>query len=262
MKNYADREMNDLNRNIQAAQLRVNDIFAAIGRTYYNENQETPQGAYIQMFSDLRATQEQIKQMETRIKFLNGIVVCTKCKSDNSVHSAFCSVCGTRLPHTFSSDNANRCRNCGSVINPGQMFCGSCGVKVENGADIQQSVNRPQPDFSSSAQTIAQPQHQENPEMPQDMRTEQAIQHEAAVPTEPVPEAVMNSGQDAVMQSAAETAADTEQVMQPFSEQSEKPAEEQEAIHEPSEQKRVCPNCKTPVVAEDALFCAECGTRL
>ena len=152
MRSNADREINDINRNIQAAQMRINEIYAAIGRTYRAET-ENPQGAYIQMFADLKATEEQIEQMNTRVKFLNGIVVCTNCHSDNSVNAAFCSVCGSRLPHTMVADGANRCTRCGNIINPGQMFCGVCGTKVEN-MPVQ-----PQPQFNEApVQPEVQPQ--------------------------------------------------------------------------------------------------------
>ena len=199
MRSNADREINDINRNIQAAQMRINEIYAAIGRTYRAET-ENPQGAYIQMFADLKATEEQIEQMNTRVKFLNGIVVCTNCHSDNSVNAAFCSVCGSRLPHTMVADGANRCTRCGNIINPGQMFCGVCGTKVEN-IPVQ-----PQPQFNEApAQPEVQPQVNEI--------------HEAVT--------------------------------------------EEMQVTEPQEAKqRVCPNCHTPIEADDAVFCAECGTRL
>lgn len=205
MRSNADREINDINRNIQAAQMRINEIYAAIGRTYRAET-ENPQGAYIQMFADLKATEEQIEQMNTRVKFLNGIVVCTNCHSDNSVNAAFCSVCGTRLPHTMVADGANRCTRCGNIINPGQMFCGVCGTKVEN-IPVQP---QPQPQFNGApapAQLEVQPQPQSN-------EIYEAV-------TEEMPA-----------------------------------AEPQEA------KQRVCPNCHTPIEADDAVFCAECGTRL
>ena len=201
MRSNADREINDINRNIQAAQMRINEIYAAIGRTYRAET-ENPQGAYIQMFADLKATEEQIEQMNTRVKFLNGIVVCTNCHSDNSVNAAFCSVCGTRLPHTMVADGANRCTRCGNIINPGQMFCGVCGTKVEN-IPVQPEV-QPQPQFNEAP---AQPQPQSN-------EIYEAVTEEMPV------------------------------------------AEPQEA------KQRVCPNCHTPIEADDAVFCAECGTRL
>ena len=214
MRNNADREINDINRNIQAAQMRINEIYAAIGRTYRAET-ENPQGAYIQMFADLKATEEQIEQMNTRVKFLNGIVVCTNCHSDNSVNAAFCSVCGSRLPHTMVADGANRCTRCGNIINPGQMFCGVCGTKVEN-IPVQ-----PQPQFNEAP---VQPEMQPQPQF-----------NEAPVQPEVQPQ--VNEIHEAV----------TEEMQ----------------VTEPQEAKqRVCPNCHTPIEADDAVFCAECGTRL
>lgn len=210
MRSNADREINDINRNIQAAQMRINEIYAAIGRTYRAET-ENPQGAYIQMFADLKATEEQIEQMNTRVKFLNGIVVCTNCHSDNSVNAAFCSVCGSRLPHTMVADGANRCTRCGNIINPGQMFCGVCGTKVEN-IPVQ-----PQPQFN------------EAPVQPQPQFNEAPVQPEVQPQVNEIHEAV------------------TEEMQ----------------VTEPQEAKqRVCPNCHTPIEADDAVFCAECGTML
>lgn len=223
MRSNADREINDINRNIQAAQMRINEIYAAIGRTYRAET-ENPQGAYIQMFADLKATEEQIEQMNTRVKFLNGIVVCTNCHSDNSVNAAFCSVCGSRLPHTMVADGANRCTRCGNIINPGQMFCGVCGTKVEN-IPVQ-----PQPQFNEApVQPKVQPQPQFNETPVQPQFNEAPVQPEVQPQVNEIHEAV------------------TEEMQ----------------VTEPQEAKqRVCPNCHTPIEADDAVFCAECGTRL
>ena len=230
MRSNADREINDINRNIQAAQMRINEIYAAIGRTYRAET-ENPQGAYIQMFADLKATEEQIEQMNTRVKFLNGIVVCTNCHSDNSVNAAFCSVCGSRLPHTMVADGANRCTRCGNIINPGQMFCGVCGTKVENipvqpQPQFNEAPVQPQPQFNEAP---VQPQFNETPVQPQPQFNEAPAQPEVQPQVNEIHEAV------------------TEEMQ----------------VTEPQEAKqRVCPNCHTPIEADDAVFCAECGTRL
>ena len=229
MRSNADREINDINRNIQAAQMRINEIYAAIGRTYRAET-ENPQGAYIQMFADLKATEEQIEQMNTRVKFLNGIVVCTNCHSDNSVNAAFCSVCGSRLPHTMIADGATRCTRCGNIINPGQMFCGVCGTKVEN-IPVQ-----PQPQFNEApVRPEVQPQPQFN---------------EAPVQPEVQPQPQFN---EALVQPE----------VQPQVNEIHEAVTEEMQVTEPQETKqRVCPNCHTPIEADDAVFCAECGTRL
>lgn len=237
MRSNADREINDINRNIQAAQMRINEIYAAIGRTYRAET-ENPQGAYIQMFADLKATEEQIEQMNTRVKFLNGIVVCTNCHSDNSVNAAFCSVCGTRLPHTMVADGANRCTRCGNIINPGQMFCGVCGTKVEN-IPVQP---QPQPQFNG-APAPAQPEVQPQP---------QPQFNEAPAQPEVQPQPQFN---EAPVQPEAQP--------QPQSNEIYEAVTEEMPVAEPQEAKqRVCPNCHTPIEADDAVFCAECGTRL
>ena len=240
MRSNADREINDINRNIQAAQMRINEIYAAIGRTYRAET-ENPQGAYIQMFADLKATEEQIEQMNTRVKFLNGIVVCTNCHSDNSVNAAFCSVCGSRLPHTMVADGANRCTRCGNIINPGQMFCGVCGTKVEN-IPVQ-----PQPQFNEApVQPEVQPQPQFN---------------EAPVP--PQPQFNEAPAQPEVQPQPQFNEAPVQPEVQPQVNEIHEAVTEEMQVTEPQEAKqRVCPNCHTPIEADDAVFCAECGTRL
>lgn len=236
MRSNADREINDINRNIQAAQMRINEIYAAIGRTYRAET-ENPHGAYIQMFADLKATEEQIEQMNTRVKFLNGIVVCTNCHSDNSVNAAFCSVCGSRLPHTMVADGANRCTRCGNIINPGQMFCGVCGTKVEN-IPVQ-----PQPQFNG-APVQPQPQFNEAPAQPQPQFNEAPAQPEVQ------PQPQFNE-------------APAHPEVQPQVNEIHEAVTEEMQVTEPQEAKqRVCPNCHTPIEADDAVFCAECGTRL
>ena len=240
MRSNADREINDINRNIQAAQMRINEIYAAIGRTYRAET-ENPQGAYIQMFADLKATEEQIEQMNTRVKFLNGIVVCTNCHSDNSVNAAFCSVCGSRLPHTMVADGANRCTRCGNIINPGQMFCGVCGTKVEN-IPVQ-----PQPQFNEAPvrpEVQPQPQFNEAPVQPQPQFNEAPAQPEVQ------PQPQFNE-------------APVQPEVQPQVNEIHEAVTEEMQVTEPQEAKqRVCPNCHTPIEADDAVFCAECGTRL
>jgi rRNA maturation endonuclease Nob1 len=244
MRSNADREINDINRNIQAAQMRINEIYAAIGRTYRAET-ENPQGAYIQMFADLKATEEQIEQMNTRVKFLNGIVVCTNCHSDNSVNAAFCSVCGSRLPHTMVADGANRCTRCGNIINPGQMFCGVCGTKVEN-IPVQ-----PQPQFNETpVQPGVQPQPQFNETPVQPGVQPQPQFNEAPVQPEVQPQPQFNE-------------APVQPEVQPQVNEIHEAVTEEMQVTEPQEAKqRVCPNCHTPIEADDAVFCAECGTRL
>lgn len=127
-------EMADLQRSIQENTARVNDIYKYIGRLYYEQAKDSPSADFEPHFKAVKDTLDKIKQMEARIKFINGIVVCTKCEMENGVKSSFCAGCGTRLPHTFAADGANRCGRCGNVLNPGQKFCGVCGAPSDEKA--------------------------------------------------------------------------------------------------------------------------------
>ncbi len=255
MKNNADKEINELTRNIQAAQMRINAISAAIGRAYYMQKKDSPEPEFVQMFSDMAAAEKQVEQMQIRIKFLNGIVVCTNCKADNSVNSAFCNACGSRLPHTFTADGANRCSRCGNIINPGQLFCGNCGQKVENAQQPEAApMPAPAPVQFPAAEPAPAPEPapafepapvitelEPAPAKPDTESSEEAaVTAEAAAP--PVLESV--SAQEAVSEPVV-SEVKTENLWQP----------QPEAV-------RCCPNCNTPVKVADALFCAECGTRL
>lgn len=247
MKNVADKEIGDLTRNIQAAQARMNNICTAIGRAYYADRKDNPEPAYVQMFNDMEATEKQIEQMQTRIKFLNGIVVCTNCKADNSVNSAFCAACGSRLPHTFTADGSNRCTRCGNIINPGQLFCGSCGQKVE-------AAPQPVPAPVTAAAPEPAPVAEAVPQAEPVIATPPQLEPIPVPMPEPIP--VPQPEPIPVPEPAVEFAAAAE----PVPEAVTVPALEYEQPQ--SEGVMCCPNCKTPIKAADALFCAECGTRL
>lgn len=234
-KNIPNREIDDLNRNIQSAQVRINEIYAAIGRAFYAANSENPAPEYAQMFKDMKDTESQIDQWQTRIKFINGIVVCTNCKSDNSVNAAFCAVCGTRLPHTYTSDGANRCNNCGNIINPGQVFCGSCGAKVVSAV--------PQPAPMPVVEPVA-PMPVVAPVVEPVQEVVAPVVETVAPVVEPVAPVVE---QVAPMEYTAPVEVQPEVIPEPVPVM---PAE------------KFCPNCGAVIKEADALFCAECGTRL
>lgn len=130
MKATGNREIDDLQRKQQELAGNMGSIYAALGRAYFEKNGSNPDPAFANFCTQIKDINNQQKQIETRIKFLNGIVVCSNCGLDNGVASSFCAGCGARLPHKMVTDDANRCKNCGNLINPGQRFCGTCGAPV------------------------------------------------------------------------------------------------------------------------------------
>lgn len=222
MKNNVNRELNDIARDFQASQMRVNEIYNAIGRAYFNKTKSNPDMDFIQLFSDLEAVLKQQEQMETRRKFLNGIVVCTNCKADNTVELSFCASCGTRLPHKMApvEDGRVRCVNCGNILQPGQAFCGNCGTKA------------PVPE-SEPAPVAATP-----------------VEPIAAEP--PAATAVVEPVAAPVAEKPAEVVSETIVVDAP----------KEEFYSSPEEFKVFCGNCGTMITNPEAAFCPNCGNKI
>ena len=130
MKNTGNREIDELQMRYQELANKTNSVFTVIGKIYYEQNSTNPGPGYAEHFAVLKESVDQMKKIDTRIKFLIGIVVCSNCGLENGVSSSFCAGCGTRLPHTYANDGVNRCSNCGNVVKPGNKFCGNCGAPV------------------------------------------------------------------------------------------------------------------------------------
>ncbi|MBI2628703.1 zinc ribbon domain-containing protein [Candidatus Pacearchaeota archaeon] len=50
------------------------------------------------------------------------------CKKEVEHHLKFCPACGTKIE---SKNKASICMKCYNIVNAGDLFCGSCGSKVE-----------------------------------------------------------------------------------------------------------------------------------
>lgn len=141
--NNVTRELSDIAVDFQAKQARCNELYTAIGKAYYEKANGNPDEDLREIFMQVDELRAQMEKMETRRKFLNGIVVCTNCKADNNVMLSFCGSCGTRLPHKLAAPNDGqiRCTNCGNVIAPEQAFCGNCGTKApEKAAPVAEEM--------------------------------------------------------------------------------------------------------------------------
>lgn len=270
MKNNVSRELSDIARDFQASQMRANELYNAIGKAYFNKTRYNPSGEFVQLFSDLESVLRQQEQMETRRKFLNGIVVCTNCKADNTVELSFCASCGTRLPHKMApvEDGRIRCTNCGNILQPGQAFCGNCGTKAP--------IAEPQPPVAPVAEQAAPIAEPVAPVV------------ESVAPVEPVATAVVEPVVVPAAEKPVEVVSETivveapaEAVAEPVAEVSEEPVNETPAAEEiaatetsvaetpkeefyssPEEFKMFCGNCGTMITNPEAAFCPNCGNRL
>ena len=186
------------------------------------------------------------EQMETRRKFLNGIVVCSKCKSENNVALSFCANCGTLLPHRQAAPNDGqiRCTKCGNIIQPGQAFCGNCGTKAPEAPAPQAA---PVPPVAPAPQAAPVPPVAPAPVPP-------------AAPEPVIP--VAAPVETAQIQTDSAATVENTPVAQP------EPAEfysapEASAPAAPAQEFKVfCGNCGTMITDPEALFCPNCGNKV
>lgn len=195
MKFGQNKEKNEISKEISSLQDRVNNIYIQIGKLCMKNNDTNPMPEFSEMFEAIKETEKQIELKNARIKFLDGIVICTKCGMENSVEMSFCGGCRTKLPHTYTADGSNRCFRCGAVIAPGKKFCSSCGTPVATEAPAQPTQAAPvsQVVVETPVQPIAQPITQPVAEpivqpVAQPV-VEPTVQPVAELPVEPVAEA-------------------------------------------------------------------------
>ena len=243
----ANREIIDIQRNMQQVQGNINSMYTTIGKMYYSRNVNSPEPEYAAIINEIKASEKTLADMNTRIKFLNGVVTCTKCGADNGVVSAFCSVCGERLPHKVNVNDPTKCRNCGSPLVAGRNFCGVCGTPVTAPKNEEIPVAEPKDEDIP----VAEPKNEEiqvaEPQNEEVFVTEPQSRESAAVESqiEEFSEAVIDENNITTY---------------PFTNE-EKPVADQEPVAKDEERAKFCPKCGTKARTIDALFCAECGTR-
>ena len=251
MKNNVNRELNDIARDFQASQMRANELYNAIGKAYFNKAKGNPDEEFMQMFSELENILRQQEQIETRRKFLNGIVVCTNCKADNTVELSFCASCGTRLPHKMApvDDGRVRCVNCGNIMQPGQAFCGNCGTKAPA------PETTPAPVAATPVEPVAVPEPPVATEA-----VEPVVVPTAEKPVEVVPETVVVETPAEVVTEPVAEAPVAEEIAATEAMVAEAPKEE--FYSSPEEFKIFCGNCGTMITNPEAAFCPNCGNRI
>lgn len=226
MKNNANynitKELSDIARDFQLGQTKCQELYAVIGKQFFETNRENPPQEYANDFSQLEDQLRRLDNMDARRKFLNGIVVCTNCKADNGVELSFCASCGTRLPHKNApvSDGNVRCANCGNVLKPGQAFCGACGTKAPE----------------QKAEPVVEPAPVVAPAIEPTLVVAPVI--------EPAP----------VAEPIVETAATVEVV--------EVPKTYSAPVEESVSTDIVCNRCQNVITNPAALFCPECGNKV
>lgn len=75
----------------------IKDNYAELGVRYYNLFKDNPDPKFQELIANITYAYAEIKDCETRLAWLRGVVYCPKCNSECSAELRFCIKCGTQL---------------------------------------------------------------------------------------------------------------------------------------------------------------------
>ncbi|MCM1105133.1 MAG: zinc-ribbon domain-containing protein [Clostridium sp.] len=132
-------EVNSLEKQVNANQSAVQNLYVEIGRAYYEAHKGDMQGDYAEQCRMITDALNQIAQLQNQIRVKKGIQLCP---------------------------------NCGAQLTPGSMFCAGCGAQVAQPApqqptgSVAQQAPVQQPTGSVAPQAPAQPMDNAAPQAP------------------------------------------------------------------------------------------------
>lgn len=131
-KTLADK--NRIRKDIAAMENELRNRFRDIGEKYYQDNRETPDPEYVDMFTAIAELQASLTEKQHEIELLEGAVICPQCGGSIVIGSRFCPTCGamapTPAPAAQPAAVQSVCPFCGETLSPEAVFCAGCGNKL------------------------------------------------------------------------------------------------------------------------------------
>lgn len=134
-KNFADTT--SLQKGISDSKKKIEQLYAAIGKAYYENHKNDPAAEEAASISEITALFAQIEENNEKIKLLKGVTKCPNCGEDIAPDALFCNNCGTKVVKAAPAAveaapvNAQRlCPTCGQPVGKDNLFCNNCGAKL------------------------------------------------------------------------------------------------------------------------------------
>lgn len=121
-----------LNQSIKDEETKIDSIYQAIGKLYYEKHSLDCEGDFLGLVNEIKNSCQKIADYNNQIISLNNMTICPNCANLVAKGTSFCTKCGTRLEPVVIPDNSQPiCKKCGAILNEGMAFCSSCGAKAE-----------------------------------------------------------------------------------------------------------------------------------
>lgn len=128
-KNFAN--ISKINSLIQDEEKKINDVYFQIGKAYFNEKGDAPDFFAASMVQAVKESLAAIEAYNEQIKEIKGVLTCPVCGADVANQSAFCNLCGAKMPDKHPApvipENSVQCGSCGAYVAADCKFCTACG---------------------------------------------------------------------------------------------------------------------------------------
>jgi ribosomal protein L40E len=235
-------ETTKINGQIKANEKMIEKLIYQVGVQCVNNHINEENTEYEELFKEILRLRNENKEHQEMVHKLNTVKICPQCNFSNNSAAKFCVSCGAPLSSVSplnSEADGKICPNCGSVNSEESMFCVECGTKLEAAPVKPTPVT--EPDLTSVESSNFTSESSGKPA--QDVQAEDLVADEIPV------EAERNSTYQAEDESAASFVS------------AEQPEDDIPVKEEQANDVRVCKACGA-VLADGAMFCVECGTKI
>jgi len=285
-KSKGNDPLSKVTAELGAKNAEIEAAYCALGKAYFAAHEKDAEDglkAHIDAIASSKKRVDLLNELSVR---LQGIKLCPNCKAQITSDSAFCNLCGTKIPEPaplFDDENVY-CNVCASPMPLGQKFCSFCGATLPAVGGKAEAPAAPA--SAPEAPVVEAPAAPvfEEPEVP-----EAPVIEVPEVPEEPVVEAPeapeIPEAPEAPVFEAPEVPEEPAAPEAPVFEAPAAPAPEAPAtqncpacgkvlplgvrfctgcgrdLSAPAPAQNVCPNCGK-VLSPGAIFCTGCGLRV
>lgn len=133
-------EVTKLNMSISQEEEKIQKTYSEIGKAVYEafKNGEDTANAAKELCEQIKAYEDNIKDIKQKVLELKRIKVCPGCSTELDLDIAFCPKCGTKqvMPQVNEEPAAEEepkekiCPDCSAVNSLDSSFCFKCGTKL------------------------------------------------------------------------------------------------------------------------------------
>ena len=252
-----------LNSQINTAKNNIKKTYEDMGKYYYDNRGNASTAELDRMCGEIDKLNDEIHDLELKVKLAKGIVPCSNCGADVSVNSSFCANCGAKVVMPTAAETVpegkKKCIKCGSIEDADTKFCSQCGTKMpEEVQAVEETKVCPKCGITQPADMkfcancgakLEEPKEETAAETAENTEEKpaEAAEEKPAEAAEEKPEAVEEKTEAAEEKPAEAT--------------EEAKAEENAAVAAPAEQVTAQPEIKAETADVKMLVCANCGNK-